>query len=613
MKRIKKYTLIVMSGVAIAFAGCQDQLALQPLSFVTPEQYYQNESELNAALSGVYINLNRSEMYGSFMITNYINGADEIWGGGGGMPDYTFDSNHIDITNFWREAYQGINKANILLSRIDQADAPEAVKTQIKGEALFLRGYYYYLLALNFGGVPIILDPAISLKNIHKSRSSLTDVYNQVVSDMEMAESILKDIDEIGFSGRVSKSAAQGLLARVNLTWAGNPLNEHGKYQEVIKWTSKVINSEKHELNRDFKQIFINHCQDIYDIKESIWEIEFFIVPEGPYAGKGRLGNMLGINCQDMEIGYAGSSSTTGKLFNVFDEDGYDLRRDWTVSNYSYTGAPPNVTKTFFTEDKIYNRFPGKWRREYELTKPKQKNTTPINYPILRYSDILLMYAEADNFINQGPSETAVKYVNEVRRRGFGKFLNRDKGQPSESLMSVRLTEGGSNYVLDENDPVVVSLVGGGGTEYKISAVIENGRIAALNIDSVGTMFHSVPEVIISGGGGFGAKAEVEITSLENADLRQQDVSSFDGFLQAIQDERLRELAFEGTRRFDLIRWDILIPTMRAVAADARANVPNGSTGLFKAGENIMPKHVLYPIPQYEMSLNKLLVQNPGY
>src|SRR5690606_34551170 len=148
------------------------------LSFVTPEQYYQNESELNSALSGVYINLNRSEMYGSFMITNYINGADEIWGGGGGMPDYTFDSNHIDITNFWRETYQGINKANILLSRIDQADAPEAVKTQIKGEALFLRGYYYYLLALNFGGVPIILDPAISLKNIHKSRSSLTDVYN---------------------------------------------------------------------------------------------------------------------------------------------------------------------------------------------------------------------------------------------------------------------------------------------------------------------------------------------------------------------------------------------------------------------------------------------------
>ena len=98
-----------------------------------------------------------------------------------------------------------------------------------------------------------------------------------------------------------------------------------------------------------------------------------------------------------------------------------DLRRDWAIAPYGYGGNPlVRVNKGTL----IYDRNCGKWRRSYELLTPKSKNNTGQNFPILRYSDVLLMLAEADNQANNGPSVNAYNAINQVRRRGYGFPIN---------------------------------------------------------------------------------------------------------------------------------------------------------------------------------------------
>ena len=96
------------------------------------------------------------------------------------------------------------------------------------------------------------------------------------------------------------------------------------------------------------------------------------------------------------------------------------MRRDWTINNYYY-GTVNGISNTHvpYSDAQIYNRSNAKWRREYETATPKNVGTTPINFPILRYSDVLLMFAEAENEVN-GPTDEAYEAVNQVRRRAYG-------------------------------------------------------------------------------------------------------------------------------------------------------------------------------------------------
>jgi hypothetical protein len=153
------------------------------------------------------------------------------------------------------------------------------------------------------------------------------------------------------------------------------------------------------------------------------------------------------------------------------------------------------------------------------------KNYTPINFPMLRYSDVLLMYSEAENEIN-GPTEEAYDKINQVRERGYGK-LQPGASNPEEAHLSAGLSK--------------------------------------------------------------------------------------DAFRKAIQDERARELCFEGLRKGDLIRWGIFVDAMKQTAEDFGAHAPASYAYAQTAAENVSAKHVLFPKPALELSLNKLLKQNPGW
>ena len=127
-----------------------------------------------------------------------------------------------------------------------------------------------------FGAVPLKLHATKSPTEPFLPRTPLAQVYAQIERDMKEAERLVKPISFYGFNGRVSKTAVQGILARVYLTMAGAPLNNVARYTDARAYADSVIKSGEHALNADFKQIFINHSQDKYDIKECLWEVEFY-------------------------------------------------------------------------------------------------------------------------------------------------------------------------------------------------------------------------------------------------------------------------------------------------------------------------------------------------
>ncbi len=619
-----KHIYITLIFFAAAMCSCKKVLDTTPTEFVTPTNYYNTAAELQTALNGVYRTLATSGLYQAIYSFHLNISTDEVCTRATGVPQetmYNYDSNNASVTTMWRDLYFGIERANLLIENINKPAMDESKRSLIKGETLFLRAYFYFILASNFGDVPLILKPTGSIQDVNVARTPQKDVFNQVLADMTTAEGLLasQKTTKVVSSGVVTQTAVQAILAKVCLRMAGFPINDISKYNDVLTWTNKVVNSGEHALNPNYQQIFINIAQDKYDIKESMWEVEFYGSNVTIYgAGGGALGNYMGTPSSDLNIGgSAGWLTVSKKLFDSYDVDpvstanpkvSFDLRRDWNCANYNWGTGIPGVKSAPITNPWLM--YAGKFRREYEVATPKDKNTTPQNYPIIRYADVLLMRAEAENYIN-GPTPQAYSDINQIRRRGFGILQG-------NLVKTVTITNGGSGYTTVPT----VTITGGGGSGATGTATISGGKVTGVILTNKGNIaapYYTVaPTIAFSGGGGTGAAATATITSATDADLPAN--LSKDDFQKAIRDERARELCYEGVRRQDLIRWGNFYNDMKDFLAYALANgVPNltngqpGATGPATPANNVSPRNLLLPIPQYDISLNTSLTQNPGY
>lgn len=585
--------------------SCKKFLETTPQDSLSPVNYYTTEIQLNTALTGVYDELAQTGLYGDYMIARMALDGDEgfyrISTAKTGVAVMAADPTDIYITANWKALYEGINRANVLLANIDKPVMDETRRGAIKGEALFLRAYYYFILVSNYGKVPLILKSAssASASDVNVAQSSVKDVYAQVYADMVTAEGLVNTAQAVGFGGRVNKSAVEGVLARVSLYMAGAPLNDVTKFNDARTWAKKLIDQNYHALNPSFQQVFINYAQDKYDVKESIWEVEFY--NDASALEIGRVGSNNGIlQTADAASPYSyGYTQTTGRLFSSFATG--DLRRDWAIATYKFSGSP--AVKTAWTAAQIYERNGAKYRREYETATPVNKNGGGQNFGLLRYSDVLLMYAEADNEVN-GPTASAIDAVNQVRRRGYGKTLN------GETLASVAITAAGTGYT---TAPTVTITGGGATTAATATATVSGGKVTAVTITGNGQFYTSVPTIAFSGGNGTGAAATATITKTIDANLTAAQTASAVSFRKAIQDERSRELCFESLRKRDLVRWGLFNSTMTAVAAEFATNASTATKFGALAFTNAQSRDVLWPIPTSEISINKAIVQNTGW
>lgn len=621
---MKRAFLLITVLFLIGFSSCKKFLNTDPEDFLSPKNYYETEKQLNTALNGVYFTLAHQSLYCNNMLARMGIEADEGFCSNAaeltGVAGYNVSTTDAKVTGYWQALYAGINRANTLLENINKPTMDETERGKIKGQALFLRGYFYFMLVSNFGEVPLILETpkTASAADIQVPRASIKLVYEQILKDMEEAATLVDDASAIKFGGRVSKSAVWGVLARVCLYMAGNPLNDHTKYENAKEWAEKVMLAGPHKLNPSFEQVFVNYAQDKYDIGESILEVEFW----GNNSTANVIGGMVGRNNGirqnsggDPSIGYSpGYLHATKWFFDRFalasTTHSMDLRRDWTIAPFSYSGNNTSIKLSWAT-NQIHQRYCGKWRRENEILLPKNDTRNPQNFPLLRYSDVLLMYAEALNEANGGQDVPirAIEVVNEVRRRGYGKYLN-GMGAVSESVKQITIVSGGSGYT----SAPTVTISGGDGVGATATATITGGSVTAINIANPGIKFKTPPTITITGGGGSGAKANAILTQITDADLSAADISDKVAFRIALQEERSRELGFELLRKGDLVRWGKFMEQMTVIKNEvnsASSTVDRNNAVILY--NNFSQRDVLWPIPSYEMGVNPKLTQNKGW
>jgi hypothetical protein len=623
---MKNYYILILLIALTAFSSCRKFLETTPLDSLSPVNYYETEAQLRAALAGVYDRMARSQTYGDQMVGRMGLDADEAYyarsGQKTGVSMYDVEAADPNIAANWQFWYDGINRANFLLENIDKPQMDEAERGAIKGEALFLRAYYHFILVSNWGDIPLMIKSIGSVTETNAPRTPAKEVYEQIIKDMTEAEGLVKTISQIGHGGRVSKSAVRGILARVCLHMAGNPVKDVSKYAEARKWAKMVIDPApedgfQHDLNPSYADVFIKMCKDQYDIKESIWEIEFYGNGVDAFSETGRIGSNNGIayTGEDPEYAYSyGFIQIPARLWYLYSDPtvilSSDERRDWAIAPYRTTGTP--ALETPQTISQIYERSSGKWRRELEVALPKTKNAGPINFPLLRFSDVLLMFAEADNMVNLNATADAIAAVNRVRRRAYGKNL------PAESVRMITVSNAGATYT----SAPTVTISGGGGSGATAKAFVSAGRIIRIKVLDEGTGYTSAPTVTISGGGGSAGAGTALLSKrlTSQSDLTFDQTSSTESFQVAIENERSRELCFEALRKGDLVRWGLLMINMKRVANDfvnGSAPIPKSPSGTLYGAlsfQNASERDVLWPLSPREMALNReLKPQNKGW
>lgn len=577
MKSIK--TTIILLAALLSLGSC-DFLDKEPTS-ATSDTYLKTETEATSFLKGIYAILTQQSYYGGNYF--YLVGGDDLehYGGSGraplngGLICNNATSSDSYVASFWYTLYAGVNRANILLDQINNIQGMNAANLKrYTAEARFLRAFYYFNLVECWGDVPFYTEPVLDVKNLQRAVTPRATIYDFICKEMEESAEDLPTASALNYEpGRVSKSAAWGILARVYMFRAGEfhrmkvaeNKEETKKYFTEAGKFAKMVMTQGHDLAPNYWDYFIDQCADRYNTtaNESIWEAEFAGDGKGTLSTEGRVGNIIGIQAPDLssKTDYVGSKDpgfgyaffwSTPKLYELYTSNNDIKRMNWSIAPFRYTqsekGGPVDgrefekgklaeVKKQYWdqsfqygeTDSKskigdrektsatsMYDRNCGKWRREYEADK-KNKNLTAINFPILRYSDVLLMIAECENETHSQPTTEAYNCINEVRKRAG------------------------------------------------ISKLPQN---------------------------------------LDTEDFRQ-----------AVKDERAMELCFEMTRRFDLIRWGEYVQNMNALVSRAQTgyNWNLGPDNVFTYF-NITEAYNYFPIPALEMSVNKLITKNnPGW
>lgn len=403
-----KLFIVVLTMLSI---GCsKDYLDKQPLDTINTENYPTTAEELITVVNGAYQPLQRPKLYNLRMWTSDIMAGNSIVGAGGGtdgletqdMANFVTASDNAGVLDLWRGPWPGILMANIVIETAPALDIDEAIRDRSLGEAYFLRAHYYFILARYFGDVPLITEPQNADDDLFPPRDPLAQVYEQIISDFNMAIELLPEKSSYASAdlGRVPKAAALGMLAKVHLTL--------GNYQEMVDFTSQV-EALGYQLNENYADNFnINNDNGA----ESIFEIQYaqdggygFFSDENqaswtsPFMGP-RGANFVG--------GGFGWNQPTQEFFNSYDEG--DERKDITVL---YERGPEFDGKQYESRYSLtgYNT------RKFlvPLSELTTYDNSPLNFPVLRYADVLLMKAEALNEL--GRTSEAENYLNMIRER----------------------------------------------------------------------------------------------------------------------------------------------------------------------------------------------------
>lgn len=410
-------------------------LETDPFDYIDGDDLYHSPETCLAGLAGIYDALTTTGAYGQNLWGDLDAGTDIL------VYNRNYGTGYIQISNYnynnsdkalfesWTALYNCINRANDFIARIGQSSDEECGGAQAKamfiGEAKALRALSYMNLVAFWGEVPLRLEPTYDLSTQLKAKATQPEIYAQITADLLDAAENCLDVRELPGPGRVSKTAAQALLARAYMWQAGYPLYAD-TWDDALDWARRVVESGRHNLlprdNGGYRQVFINMCSNLYDLntRESMFEIEFYGNGQTQTNEAGRLGLYIGVTQQTPSDDYPyayGLYDATKYLFRLY-EDGDD-RKWWNVADYKYVTVDGKVNEQSRTEAEraLEDGNAAKWRAKYIPERPLSRNNSSINFPVIRFSDVLLMVAECANHVYGTPTAEALSALNRVRRR----------------------------------------------------------------------------------------------------------------------------------------------------------------------------------------------------
>lgn len=386
---MKKYISLTIAVLALGLVSCEKELIQNPTTTKVADNFYANEAEMEEAVNAVFATLQFTGVYDTAMpAVGELPGEDAYdetpandGGNYGMLDDFIVIPQSSLIADVWEDTYKGIQRANIVLSRIQEVEfADAALKEARTGEMLFIRALLYFNLVRTFGDVPLIVDEVENPQEYFgQPRTPIEDVYAQIISDLQTAESLLPVRNENN-RGRVVKTAAQALIGKVYLT----RLNYSAARESLLK----VVNSSSHNLIE---------VDRIFSIDNELNEELIFVVQ---YAS--------GINSN-------GEGSDAYRMFNPTG------RQDGGMAGTKGHGVlKPDFFALYDGTDSRKGVFVGQLESGLAYNNKIAVPTTvigdsPSDWVVLRYADVLLMLAEIENEL--GNSTDAVSYLNEIRNR----------------------------------------------------------------------------------------------------------------------------------------------------------------------------------------------------
>jgi starch-binding outer membrane protein, SusD/RagB family len=378
----------------LLLAGCKKEfLEKSPPDALTEVGFYNSAERAQLGVNAIYVSLQSAWSINLYRINDVPSGEVLL---SNTVPleynNFTYFPALNQIHDTWRGLYEGVYRSNLAIANIPGINMAEALKSQYVGEAKFLRALFYFDLINIFGAVPLVTQPLPDTDASLIARTPVADVYKVIIADLLAAEAGLPVSHSGANLGRVTKGAAQALLGKVYLY--------NKDYANAEKYFLLVINSGKYGLMDNFQEVWHRSFENN---KESIFEVQFADI--GGSGSNGRNGSYLpAVN------GATGSGLATKRAFDAFDPT--DPRRAMSIFRPGDSFAP-NVSTALATFSAVWSATgyavkKGMWPIMYV-------NSNGINYPIIRYADVLLMYAEAANELNKLTEARAA--VNQVRAR----------------------------------------------------------------------------------------------------------------------------------------------------------------------------------------------------
>ena len=597
---MNKFNILIAMLVCLNICGCSDFLEEDPNGKLTTDNFYNSESDARQAINGVYRRLSDSWVTG-YNIKQIPNDLLKraSWDEASGLSNFTYGSENTYIAGMWQNHYAVIKDCNSVIDNVTTNKEKINNWERYVGQAHGIRAFLYFDLVRWFGDVPLVLTDTKSLDGLEVTRTPQKEVFRQIIEDFEYCISHTMDKGDTskGYQyGRLTKDACHGFLAKVYL-WLGSVAQRDGKeilgnaadnFEKSLEHSSAVIQGGRYKLVDYYPDVFNAKTRDKAP-DEVLWCVQGLTGDDtGTWTGM-----MFGIR-GNQNLGGSWDNISSSDYHRMMYEPSDSIRRLWncprmtiqddgTLWGWDYkmywdTRGDQKLSEA--TENNNWLQWSiGKFRR-YPLADPSSYNYTNfgMDEPLLRYADVLLMYAEAYNEVNHGPGDY---------RPSSGMDMSGISIQSAyDAVNLVRKRSRIANEGIMHQDVLPRKLI----TDY------------ATEVDEC------VPDWKP---GAYGYIYDGVRTAWEYN--RYGD--DYTAFRTEILNERARELVAESTDRWcDLVRRGILVKQMQAWR-QYNPFISNTEREITTPGapENIQSRNMLLPVPLSEIDVNKNLTQNPGY